>query len=90
MRRDKLRHREELRQLFMKSDPYALSTTGPPQAPKDQQKQAWLAERKSDWIDQERVEWEVRGKQTPWAEWSGEQEFKWATELPHRHFEWAQ
>jgi hypothetical protein len=36
-------------------------------------------------MDHERVAWEIGGKQTPWAEWSGEQEFKWATELPHRN-----
>jgi hypothetical protein len=76
--------------MFMKSDPYTVSLTSPPQAQEDHQKQAWLGQQKSDWMDHERVAWEVGGKQTPWAEWSGEQEFKWATELPHRNFEWAQ
>lgn len=90
IRKDKLRHREELRQMFMKSDPYTVSTSGPPQAQEDYQKQAWLAERKSEWIDQERVEWEAGGKQTLWAEWLGEQEFEWATELPRYTFAWAQ
>jgi hypothetical protein len=27
--------------------------------------------------------WEVGGKQMLWAEWSKEQTFKWAAELPH-------
>ena len=90
IRKDKLRHREEIRQMFMKSDPYTVSLTNPPQAQEDHQKQAWLGQQKSNWMDHERVAWEIGGKQTPWAEWSGEQEFKWATELPHRNFEWAQ
>lgn len=90
IRKDKLRHREEYRRMFMKSDPYTVSTPGPPQAQEDHQKQAWLAGRKSEWLDHERVVWEGGGKQTPWAEWLGEQEFEWATELPRYNFAWAQ
>jgi rubrerythrin len=90
IRQDKLRHREEFRQMLMKSDPYTNSTTGPPQAHEAQQKQAWVEQRKSEWLDHGRAVWEVGGKQMPWAEWSGEQEFKWAAELPHHDREWAQ
>lgn len=90
IRKDKLRHREEFRQLFMKSDPYTIATTDPPQEHEARQKQAWLEQRKNDWMDHERAAWEIEGKQTPWAEWSGEQEFKWVTELPHHDRAWAQ
>jgi rubrerythrin len=90
IRKDKLRHREEFRQMFMKSDPYTVFTTGPPQAHEARQQQAWLEQRKNEWMDHELAEWEIEGKQTPWAEWSGEQEFKWATELPHHDREWTQ
>jgi rubrerythrin len=90
IRKDKLRHREEFRQMFMKSDPYTLATTGPPQAHEARQKQAWLEQRKNEWMDHERAAWEIEGKQTPWAEWSGEQEFKWVTDLPHHDREWTQ
>jgi len=90
IRKDKLRHREEFRQMLMKSDPYTNSMTGPPQAHEVRQKQAWLEQRKSGWLDHGRVVWEVEGKQTPWAEWSGEQEFKWVAELPNHDREWAQ
>ena len=90
IRKDKLRHREEFRHMMMKSDPSTIPTTGPPQVHEAQQKQAWLEQCKSEWLDHERAVWEVGGKQTPWAEWSGEQEFKWATELPHHDREWAQ
>lgn len=90
IRQDKLRHREELRQIFMKSDPYAVSTLESPQDQDEDLKHAWLEQRKNAWLDHERAAWEVEGKQTPWAEWAGEQEFKWATELPHHHRAWTQ
>ena len=89
IRKDKLRHEEEFRHMFMKSDPYTPATTAPPRAHETQQKQTWLEQRKNDWMDHERTAWEIEGKQTPWAEWSGEQEFKWVTELPHHDREWA-
>ncbi|MGE0684217.1 MAG: ferritin-like domain-containing protein [Candidatus Binatia bacterium] len=90
IRKDKLRHREEFRHMFMKSDPYTIAPTMPRQAHEAGQKQVWLEQRKNEWMDHERAAWEIEGKQTPWAEWSGEQEFKWVTELPHHNREWAQ
>lgn len=90
IRKDKLRHREELRDMFMKSDPYTPASTGLPHAHEEDLKHAWLELQKNEWLDHEQAAWEVEGKQTPWAEWSGEQEFKWATELPHYNREWAQ
>lgn len=88
IRNDKLRHREELRDMFMKSDPYTPAATGLSHVSEDRLKRAWLEQQKNKWLDQEKSSWEVEGKQTPWAEWSGEQEFKWATELPHYNREW--
>jgi len=90
IRKDKLRHREEFRQMLMKSDPYTMPTTLPLQVDETQQKQAWLEQRKNEWLNQERTAWQAGGKQTPWAEWLGEQEFKWTSELPHHEREWAQ
>jgi len=90
IRQDKLRHREEFRQMFMKSDPYTIATTGPPRAHEAQRKHTWLEQRKNEWMDHERAAWEIEGKQTPWAEWSGEQEFRWMAELPHHDRAWTQ
>src|SRR5713101_2950224 len=81
IREEKQKHREEFRDMLMKSDPYTASTTA------TQQEQG--APQKQEWLEQERAEWKDGGKQVPWAEWSGEQECKWATELPHRDLEWA-
>jgi len=89
IREAKQKHREEFRDMLMKSDPYTASTTATQQEQVEPQKQAWLEQCKGEWLDQERAEWKDGGKQVPWAEWSGEQECKWATELPHRDLEWA-
>ena len=89
IRAEKLKHREELRDMLMKSDPYTAPTTATQHAEVMPQKQAWLEQRKGEWLDHERAEWAAGGKQVPWAEWAGEQEWKWATELPHRDLEWA-
>jgi rubrerythrin len=89
IRADKFKHREELRDMLMKSDPYTTPNTATQQEQVENHKQEWLEQRKSEWLDQERAEWEAGGKQVPWAEWSREQEFRWATELPHRDLEWA-
>jgi len=90
IRMDKLKHQEEFRLMFMKSDPYTLVPSGPLQAREAQQKRAWIEQRKNEWMDHERTAWEVEGKQTSWAEWSGEQEFKWMMELPNHDREWTQ
>lgn len=80
-------HCDEIMSMLMKSDPSALP---PPLTPhQERQRQEWLEQQKSAWLDQERARWEATGKQTPWAEWVGEREFQWITELPHRELEWA-
>ncbi len=88
MRKEKLRHCEEFRRMFMQSDPYTVSAPGLPQEHEVQQKQVWLEQRKNEWLEQERAAWEGGGKQMSWAEWSGEQEFRWTNELPYRDREW--
>jgi hypothetical protein len=89
IRADKQHHRKELGDMLMKSDPYTPPALRVQPAAVEQQGRARLEQYKGEWLDQERVEWEVGGKQVPWAEWLGEQEWRWATELPHRDFEWA-
>jgi hypothetical protein len=89
IRETKQQHRKELGDMLMKSDPYAPPATTTQNALVKQQKCSWLEQRKREWLDQARVEWEAGGEQLPWAEWSGEQEWRWATELPYRDFEWA-
>lgn len=90
IRKDKLRHREEFRRMLMKSDPYTIPATPPLQAYEEQQKQTWIEQRKNEWLNHERAAWRTGGEQTPWAQWLGEQEFKWASELPHYERLWAQ
>jgi hypothetical protein len=90
IRTDKLRQREECRAMWMKSDPYTLATMESSQAQDEELEHAWLEQRKNAWLDHEQAAWRAGGKQTPWAEWAGEQEFKWATELPHYHRAWTQ
>jgi bacterioferritin (cytochrome b1) len=89
IRKDKQHHRKELGDMLMKCDPYTPPATTVHHASVEQQKHAWLEQYKGEWLDQARLEWKAGGKQEPWAEWLGEQEWRWATELPHRDFEWA-
>ena len=69
IRADEKRHREELLDLLLKSDPYALPHPTVEQAQLEKQKQAWLEQQKMEWLDQRQAEWEAAGKQIPWAEW---------------------
>jgi hypothetical protein len=89
IREEKSKHRDECRDMWMKSDPYTTPDTTTRQEQVENHKQEWLERRKGEWLDHERAEWEAGGKQVPWAEWAGEQELGWATELPHRDLEWA-
>ena len=65
IRKDTLRRREELREMFMKSDPYTPAWTGPPHAHEESLKQAWLEQQKNEWLDHEQAAWEVEGKANP-------------------------
>lgn len=91
LRQDKLRHREDLRHLQMKSDPYNLSMRGQMgllSAGETGQKRVWFEQRKNSWLDRQRTLWVVEGKLAPSSEWSGEQEVRWTVELSSREREW--
>jgi hypothetical protein len=83
----KKQHCDEITNMLMKSDPYALPP--PLTSYQEQQRQDWLAQQKIAWLDQERARWEAEGRRVPWAEWVGEQEFHWTAELPNRELAWA-
>jgi hypothetical protein len=56
----------------------------------DERRQEWLEQQKMAWLEEQRTDWEVAGKPVPWAEWQGEQEYRWAVnELPNRELAWA-
>jgi len=91
IREDEKRHREEILDMLLKSDPYALPHPTAEQAQLEQQKQAWLEQQKMEWFDKRQAEWEAAGKPVPWAEWIAEREFDWAVnELPNRELAWTQ
>jgi rubrerythrin len=90
IREDEKRHREELLDLLLKSDPYALPVMTPEQEQYEREKQEWLEQQKGEWLAQRQAEWEAAGKPVPWAEWMGEQEVAWVTnELPNRELAWT-
>jgi rubrerythrin len=91
IREDEKRHREELLDLLLKSDPYALPHPTTEQTQLEEQKQAWLEQQKLEWLEKRQAEWEAAGKPIPWAEWIREREFEWAVnELPNRELAWTQ
>jgi len=91
IRDDEKRHREEILDMLLKSDPYALPHLAVEPAQLEKQKQTWLEQQKMEWLDQRRAEWEAAGKPVPWAEWIGEREFEWAVnELPNRELAWIE
>lgn len=90
IREDEKRHREEILDLLLKSDPYAVPRPEGDEAQLEEQKQAWLEQQKMEWLERRRADWEAAGKPTPWAEWIAEQEFEWTVnELPNRELEWT-
>ena len=87
---DERRHHEEIMDLLMKSDPYALPLPATEHGQTEQQKRAWLEQQKMEWLAKRQAEWEAAGKLTPWAEWIREREFAWVvTELPNRELVWT-
>jgi rubrerythrin len=90
IREDEKRHREEIMDLLLKSDPYALPHPTTEHVQREKQKQAWLEQQKMEWLAKRQAEWEAAGKPTPWAEWIREREFAWeVTELPNRELVWT-
>ncbi len=86
---EKARHREEIRDMMMKSQPYTVPILTP-QEEQATERQAWLEQQKAKWLARGQAEWEANGKQVPWMEWVREQEFRWVAELPNRELGWAQ
>lgn len=90
IRQEERRHHEEIRDMMMKSEPNAAPMPEPMDAAAAREKQTWLEKQKMAWMDQQQEIWEAAGKPIPWAEWKGEQERKWAVELPRYELQWAQ
>ena len=78
IREDEKRHREEILDMLLKSDPYALPHPTTEHVQREKQKQAWLEQQKMEWLAKRQAEWEAAGKPTPWAEWIRERELQWA------------
>lgn len=90
IRDDEKRHREEILDMLLRSDPYTLPQPTAEQAQLKKQKQAWLEQQKMEWLAKKQAEWETAGKPIPWAEWIGERGFEWAVnELPNRELAWT-
>jgi len=87
---EEVRHQEEIRDMFVKSEPDAVSAPEPLDAESAKQKYEWLAQQKMEWLSQRQTEWKAAGKPVPWVEWEREQELKWVTELPNYELHWAQ
>lgn len=86
---EEARHREEIRDILMKSQPYTAPVLTRYQE-QEVEKQTWLEQQKNEWFAQRQAEWEANGKQVPWAEWVREQGVRWTAELPNRELGWAQ
>lgn len=89
IRAEERRHRAELLDMLLKSEPYALSVLTPELAEVQEEKRQWLEQQKLAWWEQQQTAWEAAGKPVPWAEWKAEREFTWIVhELPNRELEW--
>ena len=81
---------EEIRNLFMQSEPDAPPGLPPHAEQLDVQKQRWLAEQKAAWFARQRASWEASGKTPPWAEWVRDQEKLWTINtLPNLELIWT-
>jgi len=87
---DEKRHREEILDMLLKSDPYVLPHPTAEHGQMEKQKQAWLEQQKMEWLAKRQTEWEAAGKLIPWAEWIRERELEWTVnELPNRELMWT-
>jgi rubrerythrin len=91
IRGEERRHREELRELLMKSEPGAPPHPITQRPGLEKLKQTWLERQKMEWLEAQRLAWEADGKPVPWIEWLTQQELTWAVnELPSRELLWIQ
>jgi hypothetical protein len=89
LRQDERKHRKELLELMLKSDPNVPPHVTTQRPDLEKQKRVWLEQQKLAWLDQRRVAWEADGRPTPWIEWLTQQEYAWAVnELPNRELAW--
>lgn len=90
LRQDERKHRAELLDMLMKSEPDAVPQLPPLPQELERQKHAWLAQQKMEWLERKRAVWEADGKLIPWAEWVTRREYEWtANELPNRELHWT-
>jgi bacterioferritin len=90
IRQEEHRHREELLDLLLKSEPGVPPHPTAQRPTLEKQKRAWLEQQKMEWIDKRRATWEAEGKPTPWIEWLTQQEYAWTVnELPNRELAWT-
>jgi rubrerythrin len=90
LRQDERKHRAELLDMLMKSEPDAVPQPSTLPQALERQKHAWLARQKMEWFERKRAVWEADGKLIPWAEWVTRREYEWtANELPNRELHWA-
>jgi rubrerythrin len=91
LRQDERKHRAELLDMLMQSEPDAVPRPSTLPQELEKQKHAWLGQQKREWFDRRRAVWEADGKLIPWAEWVAQQEYEWtANELPNRELHWLQ
>lgn len=91
LRQDERKHRAELLDMLMKSEPDAVPQPSPLPQALERQKHAWLAQQKMEWLERKRAVWEADGKLIPWAEWITRREYEWTVnELPNRELHWTQ
>jgi rubrerythrin len=90
LRQDERKHRAEILDMLMKSEPDAVPQLPTLSQELERQKHSWLAQQKMEWFDRKRAVWEADGKLIPWAEWIARREYEWtANELPNRELHWT-
>jgi len=90
LRRDEQKHRTELLDIMMKSEPDAVPQVPQLSHEEEERKRTWLAQQKMEWFEQKRAVWEAEGKLIPWAEWVARREYEWAAnEAPNRELHWT-
>jgi rubrerythrin len=90
MRAEEQRHHEEVREMWMKSEPNIPPVPKTQHPEMEQQKQLWFERQRSAWFARQRSEWETTDNPVPWTEWEGELENCWiVNELPSLELLWA-
>jgi hypothetical protein len=81
---------QEIRNLFMQSEPGAPPALPPHAEQLEAQKQRWLEEQKAAWFARQRSDWKASGKSTPWVAWVRDQDKLWTINmLPSLELAWT-